>query len=395
MILSACTLFQKPDSTEPTNDVIQDPENTAVNTQSNELETVEMPDDLLLAIGLIDNKVAIVDGLNITTIDDATLRGVENNYVYYQSGTQLRRAAVDNINNVELVQKNYSGGTSDRILDKMVGTNYYWFGGNKYGTLSNPIAFRDDLPDYNNFGYYNDRYYYTEAEHNYSTGESSVNLYTYSLPSLEIKQVDNILRDPYGNYSMDAVFNDFILYSCGNNVFYFDIYDFTTETLKTNIYQVPDMIGLAELNGGLGCEVFNEYVIYYIEYLDGSKTVYYSVVFNSIDRTFRLSDQLITFDFLVYFDLPHIIIGDYMYFSKENFIYKMDMSAFVTNFTVSLEKINTEFPVFDFQKYNNYLFVLGYNNQKNNLYYFNTEQNKLKLCSELPVSTGYYIIFNK
>lgn len=239
MILSACTSFSRTDSTEPTNNVIQNPESTAVNTQSNEFETVEMPAGLLFAVGLSDNTVAIYNGENVATIDDAELICEEDGYIYYLCGDQIRRVYYTDTSNPELIEKDNGGDWKQ--LSKVSGTDYYYY--NNYGAKgfyvqvgNTATVVRDDLPN-DNLKLSGDKYIWFDYNHPQTT-----DVYYYSIPNLELIRSESFNEDLY-NSSRTDVYGDLLFYHNTS----FDLYNYKTQEFTPKVYQLQDMIGLLRL----------------------------------------------------------------------------------------------------------------------------------------------------
>jgi len=350
-------------------------------------ETAVLPTDLLFAVGLPSNKVAIVDGEKIATIDDAALICEEDGYIYYLCGDQIRRVYYSDTNNPELIQKN--NGVDWKLFDKIDGTDYYYnnnYGGSGYyAKIGSSLNIRNDLPNDGALELCGDKYVWLKAE--YSSTQNSVDVYLFSKPDIEQLSETNIAEDP--NNTPRAPVNNSILFC--NNVttnkysyqeYQIDYFDTETKELHKNIYQIPDMIGLAEVNEIIKIETFKNYAICYFEYSDGSKSVYYAFVFDSENKSVTMINEPVSFDFKA----DNIEIGDYRYIITQKGLTKYSMANFVSGTSYPVTNIDVDFNAQKLLSYNNVLFVFGIEDRKGYLYYYDPKTNRISKCSDLVLA---------
>lgn len=331
----------------------------------------------------IGGKVAVVSNGKSILIDDASLVAVDKGYVYYRSGTQLRRMNYSNSADIALVDKNYGYNTGSTT--KIEGTPYYYsyvyesfvqFGKTVTSVLQDfPVKMQYDMPS--NLYYCGDKYAYFDPSYDFSSPGGT--LYYLTIADFSIIQ-----STEYKTYVHKGIaLSDSAIFlqrpSVYNNQYWFDVYNYKTRQYKEKAYQIPDMLGFAELNDIVSSDIFQDFIIYYLKYRDGSKDVYYALFFNTNNNSFTLSSQPIQFDFIMGESV--LDAGDLRFGITNNKLCETNMKAFATNKNYDLTYVNSDFNISRLYVYQDTLLALSIDDKQSSLYYYNEQKGKFERVS--------------
>ncbi len=261
--------------------------------------------------------------LDILTTNDARFVGYSNGYIYYLSGSQLRRYRIPDNKNPELAYKKiylsddfFATDAEDRML------NENFCGNEKLLKLGDDVQCYDVSATSSTYAsnterkiiIYNNTIFrlYQDCIISYSIkdlkeGNSSID---YNRNN-KIKLGNRVsTKDRAAGIFLvgvcDQVINDLIIGGSKLEVAYYN-----TKSGKTGVlFEFPDVIGLSVFDFVYSFDEFNGKIVAYAKYSDGSSSEYYAAIYDETTKQATIIENNIRSQFR-----EGVVIGNYKYCS--------------------------------------------------------------------------------